>query len=338
MSSIEEQKMLREIVRNGLDASIKQVNLALSGQGLTELKPLLTSLGRNGRIPPWFEQLEISGVLPNLDGKTIGSVVEMLLVAVLEKYTLAGHLTAPLKINPARGVDLPDLDLGIKSPSANFCTSEPFFSPYERLIGNEHDALVLLTDYQDAKRNPPLRLSIIKGRYLYGSQIADRNLCAVARVNRSCVLAMGDGTAQRFFQFLAYVNQSDWLAKRLVRLLKVMQDDDSIDAILSSIETEYITENSKRGKAGTELLPDEYLSTIQKISRIHPLCVGILQACDDWIVSNLKNAAMLPVESEYRRLIEGKLDGEITMSFALQWRYNFGQVFGASDGEYDKIE
>ena len=83
----------------------------------------------------------VSFFIPNLDGKTIGSVIEMLLVAVLETFTFSGLGVPPLKLNPARGIDLPDLDLGVKSPSENFCTGEPFFSPYERLLGSEHDVL-----------------------------------------------------------------------------------------------------------------------------------------------------------------------------------------------------
>src|SRR5207237_3110019 len=117
--------------------------------------------------------------LPNLDGKTVGSVIEMVLVAVLETYTFAKLNIPPLRINPAKGVDLPDLDLGVKSPSENFCTSEPFFSPYERLLGSDHDVLVLLTDYQEAKKKPPLRLQIIDFRYLTKSQVADKNLCRI---------------------------------------------------------------------------------------------------------------------------------------------------------------
>jgi len=88
----------------------------------------------------------------------------MLLIAVLETKTFRSVAIPPLRVNPARGVDLPDLDLGIKSPSENYCTSEPLFSAYERLNGSEYDALVLLTDYQDAKSKPPLKLQIIQWR------------------------------------------------------------------------------------------------------------------------------------------------------------------------------
>ena len=78
---------------------------------------------------------------------------------------------------------MPDLDLGVKSPSENYCTSEPFFSAYERLLGGEHDVLVLLTDYQQAKKKPPLRLQIIQWRYLRASQVTDCNLCRIALIH-----------------------------------------------------------------------------------------------------------------------------------------------------------
>ena len=155
---------LRQTVRNDLDAVVARVNAALRGEGLEKLEPILTRLGRGGQLPHWYQGLTTTQTLPNLDGKTIGTVVEMLLVAVLETSIFVSKGIAPLRINPARGIDLPDLDLGVKSPSENYCTSEPFFSPYERLLGSEFDAVVLLTDYQQAKKNPPLKLQIIQWR------------------------------------------------------------------------------------------------------------------------------------------------------------------------------
>ena len=128
------------------------LNAALRGKGLSELQPVLERIGRGGKLPHWYVELQHKNTLPNLDGKTIGSVLEMLLVAVLETGVLKKFGVA-LKVNPARGIDLPDLDLGVKSPSKNYCTSEPFFSAYERLYGNEHDCVVILTDYQEAKKD-----------------------------------------------------------------------------------------------------------------------------------------------------------------------------------------
>ena len=36
-------------------------------------------------------------------------------------------------------------------------------------------------------------------------------------------------------------------------------------------------------------------------------------------------------------LVNGPLDGEIGMSFALQWRYNFGRIFNGVEGGEDEL-
>jgi hypothetical protein len=118
---------MRNKVRANLDSIVTELNIVLSGSGIKLFKPILARLGRGGKIPHWFDQLSKKGTLPNLDGKTIGSIIEMLFVGILEKSTFKNDSVGILGVNPARGVDIPDLDLGIKSPSENYCTSEPFF-------------------------------------------------------------------------------------------------------------------------------------------------------------------------------------------------------------------
>lgn len=108
---------LRARLRESLDTTIQEVNRALKGENTEQLADVLTRVGRGGKLPKWYEQLRTQHTLPNLDGKTIGSVIEMLLIAVLEKIIFQGLEIPPLRVNPARGVDFPDLDLGIKSPS-----------------------------------------------------------------------------------------------------------------------------------------------------------------------------------------------------------------------------
>ena len=237
---------LRQTVRDRLDAIIAEVNAALRGENLNTMKSVLERTGRNGQLPHWFQKLRTDGTLPNLDGKTIGSVVEMLLVAVLETSVFAGLGIPPLRIKPARGVDLPDLDLGVKSPSENYCTSEPFFSAYERLLGSEFDAVVLLTDYQDAKKKPPLRLSIIRWHYLTKSRMADEGLCRLARKHREWLLSQNEAWAQKVFRFLAFVNQSDWRAKKIVKLIDLVQDDGRIQAEVAAAEVDFEAKNKQR--------------------------------------------------------------------------------------------
>ncbi|RIK76828.1 MAG: hypothetical protein DCC68_18570 [Planctomycetota bacterium] len=323
-----EKSELRLILRENLDETIRRVNLALRGSGLKGLAKVLSRIGRGAKLPHWYERLRHEKSLPNLDGKTVGSVVEMLLVAVLETHTFASVASPPLRINPARGVDLPDLDLGVKSPSENFCTSEPFFSAYERLIGAGHDILVLLTDYQSRKNTPPLRLQIIKWRYLACTEIADEQLCRIALKHRPWLLAKSESWTQRVYRFLAYVNQSDWRAKQLLRMVDLLDDDAKIRAAIDSTAADFRAQNARRERRNEIPLPDSDFEAIQRIADIHPLHTGVIDAADNWVAETQKDAGRLPNENEWQRLRDGPLDGKIGMSFALQWRYNFGRLFG----------
>jgi hypothetical protein len=100
---------LRTILQNNLDESIFRLNKLLSGQNLGSVKPILKRLGRNQTLPHWYQQLKAAQSLPNLDGKTIGSVIEMLFVSVLETFTYRTDEIGELTINPAKGVDIPEL-------------------------------------------------------------------------------------------------------------------------------------------------------------------------------------------------------------------------------------
>ena len=322
---------LREIVRTHVREIVSKLNEALRGEELGRLREVLTRVGRGGRIPHWYEDLERKHVLPNLDGKTVGSVVEMILVGVLEEFFFVGKGVPPLRINPARGVDIPDLDLGVKSPSENFCTSEPFFSAYERLYGSEHDVLVLLTNYQDAKRQPPLRLQISDARYLTGSQVADRRLCAIARKHRNWLVAENEARAKRFFRFLAFVNQSDWRARKLLRLLDSMNDEGLIEREITETQVDFDRTNERLERRGTLPLASSELDALLEISEVRPKYVGVIDAADNWAVEVLKEAAHAPNDNEWGQLVRSPLDGMIGISFALQWRYNFGTLFGEAE-------
>lgn len=328
-----DKQELRRLVCGDLDEIMLQVNAALQGKNLASLKPVLNRLGRRGELPHWYRKLESDHTLPNLDGKTIGSVLEMLLVAVLETNTFAGRRLPPLKINPARGVDLPDLDLGVKSPSTNYSTSEPFFSAYERLLGSEYDAVIMLTDYQKAKEHPPLRLQIIDCRYLTNTQIADKGLCRLAKKHRDWLLKQNEAWAKKVCRFLAFVNQSDWRAKRLLKLISCLQDDTQIEKEIQSAEADFRMNNAKKEKEGKPLLPDSDIEAVRRIKTISPLHVGVIDAADSWVDETTKEAGRLPNENEWNRYISSPLDGAIGISFALQWRYGFRGLFTANGGD-----
>jgi hypothetical protein len=325
---------LRKVVEDNLDSVMESLNAALRGRGLSELEPVLARIGRGGKLPHWHLELQSNNTLPNLDGKTIGSVLEMLLVAVLETGVLKSH-GVTLKVNPARGIDLPDLDLGVKSPSKNYCTSEPFFSAYERLYGNEHDCIVILTDYQEAKKaKSEFKLQAESWRYLRGSEIADKELCRIAKKNLGWLLREDESnsTAKRVFRFLAYVNQSDWRCRRLLELVDQMQESaEEFDKALPGIRKDWEKQNKARSKKNGELIPESDLAAIQKTFEATPRYLGVINQLDNWVTEFLKDASRAPNDNEWERILRSPLNGQIGMSFALQWRYNFGQLFGKKD-------
>ena len=333
-----DKEQLRAIVRDNLPAIMAKVNASLLGQGIITIEAALKRLGRGGQLPHWFEGLKTTQSLPNLDGKTIGSVVEMILVAVLETDTFASLGIPPLKINPARGVDLPDLDLGVKSPSENYCTSEPFFSAYERLLGSDHDALILLTDYQVAKGNPPLRLQIIRWKYLNKTQIADAGLCRLARTHREWLLGEDQSWAKKVFRFLSFVNQSDWRARKLLPMIANLRNDAGIQECVNAAAADFSKQNANRAKKDRLLIPDSELEAIRRVTMVRPLHLGVIDAADSWIAETLKEVGRLPSENEWQRYLSSPLDGEIGMSFALQWRYNFGKLFGMPDAVEEGLD
>ncbi len=329
------KEKLRKIIRDNQDDIAKAINAALRGKKLRAIEPVLKRVGRGGALPHWYQKLKSDGVLPNLDGKTIGSVVEMLLVGVLETSAFAGLKVPPLRINPARGIDLPDLDLGVKSPSENYCTSEPFFSAYERLLGAECDVWVLLTDYQEKKDHPPLRLQIIKWRFLSKTQVADWTLCRIGRNHRAWLLNYNEASAQKLFRFLAYVNQSDWRARWLLRIIGDMQDEALVNAHINSAAKDFEVKNKKAIAKDRALIPDSDLESLQRIAKISPTHIGVIDEAENWVIDVLKDAARAPSADEWNRLKSSPLDGMIGMSFALQWRYNFGRLFGIKGCELD---
>lgn len=319
---------LKGLVVANLPGIIADLNMALTGKTLEKYESTLVRLGRGGNLPHWFDGLRKNGRMPNFDGKSVGSILEMVFVAVMEhKLRIELRHDIPLlRINPARGIDLPDLDLGIKSPSKNYCTSEPFFSAYERLYGNECDALILLTDYQEAKTKKTETIQVIGTEYLRASEIADSKLCRLALKSRNLFLETDKSELQRLFCFLAYVNQSDWRAVQILKLIEVIDSKEKIIAAVTASLADFDKQNRNRIKKGAVELPEYEKAALEKIIGT-PDFFGVVNAASNWLVDVLKEAARSPSSSEWARLETGPLDGKIGMSFALQWRYNFGSLF-----------
>ena len=323
---------LRGLVRANVERIKDLMNSALrGGQNARRYEDVLSRLGRGGRLPHWYGALREHGTLPNLDGKTIGSIVEMLLVAVVETDLLIGRERLELRINPARGVDLPDLDLGVKSPSTNWCTSEPFFSAYERLFGSDYDAVVLLTNYQEAKSRPPLRLQVLSVGYLVASEIADYTLCSITRRFKDEMRnVIGEDFEFRFGQlcnFLAFVNQSDWRAKHLLSIVSKISCETEVLKAIGNARRDFENKNRIADRTGKSSIPDGELNALESINNATPVYVGVLDATARWLMEVIRDASRAPSRVEMCKLIDSPLNGRIGMSFALQWRFNFQRVF-----------
>ena len=89
--------------------------------------------------------------------------------------------------------------------------------------------------------------------------------------------------------------------------------------------------NKMRLKKDKLPIPDADLDALKSILTVSPLHLGIVDAADNWVVEVRKDTARAPNDNEWQRLLTGPLDGLIGMSLALQWRYNFGPLFGAED-------
>lgn len=319
----------REILSANLREIKTRINAALSGSDLQIISPILKRIDSTGNLPSWFSQLSSTHTLPNLDGKTIGSVIEKILVCVLEKYIFKSSIE--LNINPAKGVDIPELELGIKSPSENFCTSEPYFSAYERLIGNEYDAIILLTDYQSSKKrtrqNAGLKLQIKDLKYLKGSEIADCHLCSLAESLKQILLKERNDECmlKRAIHFLAYVNQSDWEASCIIDMLReiVVRGGDKT-AFGRKLRADFTRRNAKYEREGKSLLPETSLIRLEKALQSTD---SIVLAAENWVTRNLNENWHSPSATVWNRIVSKPLEGKIGMSFALQWRYNFGPIF-----------
>ena len=319
-------------VANNLSEVKNRMNEILHGQRLDEIEPILARIDVSHSVPDWFKLLRSGKGIVTKDGKTIGSILEKLLVCVLEKYIFDSSIT--LSVNPAKGVDIPELELGLKSPSTNFCTSEPYFSAYERLLGNEYDAIVPLTDFQNTKGKSKLDLQIMDISYLRGSEIADKGLCHIAKSIRNNH-NLDEYSIKKLIRFLAYINQSDWEGSRILDIIEdVLINNNPVDSCLKNINKKFIAYNKKKTKENKLPLDSEILNRLNNITKITPIEQGIIKIAEDWVIENQSDNGRFPNDNEWRRFCCSPLDGKITMSFALQWRYNFSGIFNITKEQH----
>ena len=318
-----EKAEARKVIEANLESIVSRINQYLEGKRLKEIDDIVNRLGRGGSTPHWFNDLEINGSLPNADGKTVGSIIELLFCADIERNLFENTSFAPLKINPASGVDIPGIGLGIKSPSENWCTSEPFTSSYERVLGSEYDVVCLITDYQTAKKQSPLKLQIIRSAFFYSTEIADKNICLKAKCLRDNLENLGEQNLKKGLRFLAHVNQSHWLGKCLAELFMNLGSQKDTVAVIKR----QISEGSKKVKKGGKNLTIEDVENLASVLNKTPINEAIINLSDSWVNQHSPDFATIPNNYYWQKFLESPLNGKLGVSFALQWRYNFGIYF-----------
>src|SRR5207302_915940 len=159
--------------------------------------------------------------------------------------------------------------------------------------------LVLLTDYQTAKRITPLRLQIIKWRYLTKTQIADENLCALAKRHREWLADENESWLKKLVRFLAFVNQSDWRAKQLLRFVAALKSDRSITDLVAEARTDFEKQNRARLKKDVTPILDADLLAIEAIEKVRPIELGVIDAIDNWVVEIQKDLGRVPNDNEW---------------------------------------
>ena len=96
---------------------------------------------------------------------------------------------------------------------------------------------------------------------------------------------------------------------------------------VSTIEKDFYKKNAKNTNTGKPLIPEESLKRILNTKNITPTSIAVLEAAENWVILTEKENGRYPNDNEWRRLQISELNGKIGMSFALQWRYNFGTLF-----------
>ena len=248
---------------------VEQVNFYLRGERHEQLVD--SSIARD----EWLDCLKKTGIPARTDGKSLGTCVEKLLKAEISR-SLGVQLTG----SAAAGVDIPELSLNTKATSDRQPqSSEPFDSPYERVLGAKYDILVCVyngAEFLAAQRRVPIQISA--AMYYRRTEVADQQLCESARLlrdayNRNLV---GEELARRTLRAVVYARKT---AAGYKALHKGLERGEVV--VLDATVEAYEEVMAEKGKIE------------------------------------------LPKEEEWSAFKKSPLDGKISISFALQWRYQY---------------
>ena len=164
-------------------------------------------------------------------------------------------------------------------------SSEPFDSPYERVLGAKFDILACIyngTEFLKSQKSAPLQITA--AMYYAQTEVADQQLCASARLLRERLNsnAVDEDMAKRALRAIVFARKSSAGYKALHKGLQ----RNEIAVIRATVEAY-----------------EEVMAAKGKIE--------------------------LPKDAEWTAFKNSPLNGKISISFALQWRYQYNP---AADG------
>lgn len=246
-------------------------------------------------------ELEVS------DGKSIGTFIEKLLTVLLsieQGCVFTGCA--------ARGVDLPELNLGIKATSNRQPqSSEAFKNAYERILGIDNALLVFIYNGIEFASGAEENLRCIQYYLLSETNVADKGLCAFARDARDLYLGkMIDEPKLKSVLRLLVV--SDKSKKEFLDMSRIVHEMAAIfTGKTNGVKFRHLdakTDDVKGYLANPEI--QAKLATAVKAYQAQFLSFPF---ANDGIIT----------DGQLKAFLAHPLDGKISVSFALQWRFQF---------------
>ncbi len=199
-------KELKLRLKQKLPGIVKAVNQYLRGEDHSRIRRYVSQLEPAGKEPSWLSHLASTKRPERTDGKSLGTYIEKLVKAEISRF-----LSIPITGSSAVGVDIPELLLNTKATSDRQPqSSEPFDSPYDRVLGSKYDIVVCIYNGREffAPASPPLR--ILTAQYLERTEVADNKLCATAKLLQQLVLdkAVDAKLGKRLLKAIVYAKKA----------------------------------------------------------------------------------------------------------------------------------
>ena len=78
---------------------------------------------------------------------------------------------------------------------------------------------------------------------------------------------------------------------------------------------------------GAQNISEEDVRLLNDLVEKKPIKEALINLSDTWVNENSPELAVIPNSYYWNKFLNSPLDGKLGVSFALQWRYNFGVSF-----------